>query len=283
MGSENLYPIQNGKYKFNIKETISIIHNVIFSSTYTIGGDYQKCASANYKYSNEIPVSVSLPHLLYEPECAIGSNLARGDGSILMINTLLNFCYNKYPTITLFDFDDMSHIDCIEKDYTLSPPRNSKKPLNLAFFSIAYHDKTWYEIHFNAEMKDKVLYKKYRESLKFLTNPQYKVEYIRFLEIAQPPTEQVLYLEPLYNSAKTYREFFKLIPREKRCNILYDWLSTFMKFYIGDVFKPTDWQIDSTKLKIIPKNMTGGYTCKQGRTKKKRLTHIFQYNTIQSL
>ena len=283
MEFEKIYPIQYGKYTFNIKETIAVIRDILFTSTYTIGGDYQKCATATYKYSNGTPISVSLPHLLYEPECSLGSNLERGEGSITMIHALINFCYEKYPTIPLFDFDDMSHIDCTEKDLTIPPPRKNKRPLNLAYFSIAYHDKTWYEIYFNAEMKDKKLYKKYRESLSFLTDPQHKVEYIRFLEIAQPPAEFVEYLEPLYNSAQTYREFFKRIPREKRCNVLFDWITTFMKYYIGDVFKPTDWQIDVTKLKTIRKNMTGGYTRKQGRTKNKRVNPIFQYNTIHSL
>lgn len=248
-------------YSFKITENKLLYGgDRIISHTFKIGGDYNNCISVSYKYDmNNKPISAKIPHALYEPECAIGSKLERGSGTVLMLKTLLQYVHKQLPTITLFEFDDMSHIDCIPRHNKNmskhSPPRPSLKPLSLSHLSIAYNSKTWYEDKFNATMIDPVKYKKYRETIRFLEQPDKKPDFIQFLQIAQPPTDQYDYLESIYNKSNTYREFFNNIPKSNRCTILLPWLVQFMDHYLKDVFSTNGWQIDVTKINT---NIKGG-------------------------
>jgi hypothetical protein len=236
--------IKIGGYTFKIIENSMEYNNTIFSRTFKIGGDYEDCVNLSYTYSNGKPQTAKLPHLMYEPECAIGKELQRGGGSELMIKTLIKYAHKKIPEVNIFEFDDMSNIDCVEKDVSKPPPRKPIRPLKLSYFSIAYNGLTWYEKHFNAKMKDLDKYTKYRERIHFLTDTISKVEFVRFLEIAKPPLSQIEQLKLWYESAKTYREFFNLIPFEDRCNILFSWLDNFMSYYLHDVFTDRYWYID---------------------------------------
>ena len=255
-----------GKNTFKVSENIMKYDERIISHTYNIGGDYEPCVTVSYKYSDNVPISASLPHLLYEPECSIGFSLEKGQGTENMIKSILRHAFKKVPNISTFSFDDMSHIDCNEKDISKSPPRKAIKPLNLAYFSIIYHGMTWYERVFHAEMKDKNSYRLYKERLSFLGDPAAKPSFHAFLEIAQPPKEQIEYLEALYIPTKTYREFFQNIPREQRCTVLYHWLHTFMKHYIGDIFTEKGWEID------IHRMSTGG-----GRGRRTTAYRVFHF------
>lgn len=215
-----------------------------------------------------------LPHLLYEPECAIGSFLEKGSGSELMIKTSIRYAYNDVKTITKFEFDDDSHIDCIEKDMSKRPPRKAIKPLNLAYFYIAYHGKTWYEARFNAKMMDAEKYRRYRQSLAFLTDPSKKPPFLEFLQIISS-IENIELLEKYYSKATTYREFFENIPKVRRCDVLYPWLNTFMKHYIGSAFDDKGWYIDAT---IMDSEATQVGGCISSRLKYR----IFSYKKMSN-
>jgi hypothetical protein len=236
--------VKVGKYTFKIIENKSEYDGKIFSRTFKIGGDYEDCVNLSYMYRDGIPVSAKLPHLMYEPECAVGSELERGLGSELLIKTLLNYVHDKIKDIHLFQFDDMSHIDCSEKDLTKSPPRKLIRPLKLSYFSIVYNNMTWYEKHFNAKMIDKEKYSKYRDKLLFLNDECQKETFDRFLEISMPPTTQIPRLKEYYCIAKTYTQFFKNIPRKDRCELLLPWLHNFMLHYLKDVYTDIGWEID---------------------------------------
>jgi hypothetical protein len=279
---ETYTTLNTGKYSFRIKRNIQSYNNSILMHTYTVGGNYEKCVSVSYDYKDNVPIGANIPYLLYEPECSLDSSLEQGGGSEIVVKTLLRYTYKEIPSVSIFKFDDMSKIDCIPRNMAKQPPRKVEKPLNLAFFSIAYHSKTWYELRFNAEMVDKELYAKYKERLTFLTDPQQKPEFKRFLEIAKPPLEQIPQLESYYSSAETYREFFNVIPKHIRCHILYPWLSTFMKFYINDVYRETNWEIN---MNTINRNLSrGGYRkqSKKNSTRKNSLTYrIYHKEDIQ--
>lgn len=283
---ETFTPIQSGKYSFVVKRNIQRYNGTIINHTYMIGGDYTKCVNISYKYKNNKVVEAYIPHLLYEPECAIHSTLERGDGVVQMIKAIIQHAYKEVPSITLFKFDDMSKIDCVPKDLSKPPERKVIKPVNLAYFSIIYNGKTWYELRFNAEMIDKDKYNTYRERLLFLTDPSQKPPFERFLEIAQPPLEQVDMLKLLYDSddATTYREFFNGIPKNKRCDILYSWLTTFMKYYIGDVYNETNWVIDVETMNRPSVGSGGGYTRKNSAKRRSpKKYRLYTYKDIQSL
>lgn len=247
-----------GKYKFKIKSNILVHNNKIICRTYKIGGDYLDCVNISYTYHDNKPVSAKLPHLLYEPECTVGSSLEKGSGTEIMIKFAIQYAYNNVPSISKFEFDDDSHIDCIEKDMKKTPPRKPTKPVNLAYFYIAYHGMTWYEARFNAKMIDSEKYKAYKKSLLFLIDPKQKLPFIEFIQIiggsftSSSSSELITELEKYYTPAKTYREFFQNIPPIKRCHILYGWLTTFMEHYIRSTFSDKGWYINILDMETKP-------------------------------
>lgn len=264
--------IKVGKYKFKIIKNIVEYRGEIFIHTYKLGGDYEDCINISYIYKNNKPVQVKLPHLLYEPECAVESSLAKGSGTEIMIKAAIRYAYKDVPSITKFEFDDDSHIDCVDKDLTKSPPRKPVKPLNLAFLFIAYHGMTWYEARFNAKMINQTKYKKYKKSLEFLTKE--KPSFNTFLQIIKgsiDSVEKIEALENYYSGATTYKEFFQAIPRNNRCDLLYGWLNTFINHYI--VFDDKGWFIDVNDMDTTVQ--TGG-----AFTRKKH--KIFSYKKISS-
>jgi hypothetical protein len=216
--------IKVGKYTFKIIENTLIYNGNIFSHTFKIGGDYEDCVNLSYSYKDGKPIEAKLPHLMYEPECTVGSDLEKGVGSEILIKALLRYAHNKIKNIDIFYFDDMSHIDCKDKNLTKLPPRKQQMPLKLSYFSIAYNSKTWYEKHFNATMINKELYSKYKSALTFLTSETSKLSFETFLEISKPPIEQLTILKKYYDNAKTYRDFFNNISYKDRCELLLPWL-----------------------------------------------------------
>jgi hypothetical protein len=253
--------IEVGKYRFQITTNIQTYRDQIIIHTYRIGGDYEDCINISYKYNNNKPVQAKIPHLLYEPECALGSVLEKGSGTELIIKSAIYYAYKDVPSIPIFEFEDDSHIDCVEKDISIPPPRKAVKPLNLAFFYIAYHGKTWYEARFNAKMINAEKYGKYKKSLEFLIDPAKKVSFQDFLQIigtALTSLDKCSLLEKYYSSAKTYRDFFESIPRSKRCEMLSGWLNTFMEYYIGHIFSDKGWYIDVNTMNSGDSRLTGG-------------------------
>lgn len=265
--------VRSGKYSFKITRNVVMFRDAILIHTYKVGLD---CVNISYFYENNKPIRVKIPHLLYEPECAVGSSLENGGGTEIMIKTAIRYAYNDVKSLTNFEFEDNSNIDCT--DLTESPPRKNAKPLNLAYFYIVYHGMTWYEARFNAEMIDKAKYKIYKEKLKFLTDPSEKVSFKRFTEIIGSnfdSADSVLYLEKLYNNANTYRGFFESIPKSKRCDILYPWLNSFMEHYLDSIYSHTGWFINIHKMDS-PKQVGGSL-------KKGPHYRIYSYRKTQNL
>ena len=272
--------IKAGKYTFIVTENIMHFRDTIFSHTFKIGGDsYNECVSISYTYHENVPVTAKIMMVEYEPECAVGISLEKGGGTAIMLKAMLQYVHKKIPSITIFEFEDMSHIDCVEKDMTKSPPRKAVKPLSLAYLSIAYNSCTWYEKYFDAKMSDERRYNEYRNSLNFLTDSAAKVDFITFLQIAKPPQKQHSLLESIYNTSETYRDFFKGIPFADRCELLRPWLGGFIEHYIRKYYSPFNWQIDirSPNIRNIG-GIRGGRRLKNAKRRTVKSTADFPSN-----
>jgi hypothetical protein len=269
----SLIIIKAGKYTFQINEDILFYGENIISRSFRIGGKYDKCISVSYSYKENSPISAKISYVKYEPECSIESNLEKSGGTGLMLKVLINHAFKLVPTIPIFQFDDMSHIDCIEKDMNISPPRPQKKPLHLAYLSIAYNSQTWYEKYFGAKMTDILKYNQYKQKLHFLLNPNDKLDFLSFLQITTPPSQDIPFLENIYKNTNTYRDFFNKIPFDKRCDILFPWLASFMKYYLKNSFSNNDWQIDIRTMNSTQK--VGGKS-KKNATRKRLFPRKYQ-------
>lgn len=262
-----------GKYKFNITDNIlKTPDGAVYSRNFKIGGKYSDCVNVSIaydKYNN--PVSAKIPTLVYDEECSTAAPLDRGEGTIIMIKTLLRHINTKIPEITEFVFEDKSNIECGTEEER-SAKRHRKRgtharPLVLYYFSIAFNCVTWYEKHFNAYQRDLSTHRAYRARVKELLNdPLLKPSFDDFLRIAQPSMKHFSELEALYNDTTTYGEFFNSIPKDERCRLVREWISAFMEYYLRGVFKNTDWVIDVRKMneKRDHCNNNGGVTRKNG-------------------
>ena len=282
--------IRAGKYTFSVDENKLVYADRIISHTFKIGGSYNDCISISYTYNNNIPVSAKINFVQYEPECAIENNLEKGGGTAIMLKSILRHVYKKIPQVTAFTFEDMSHIDCVEKDLTKQPPRKPQRPLSLAYLSIAYNSSTWYEKYFDAEMTDATKYEEYRTAVKFLTNPKDKIDFISFLQVAKPPEGQIEYLKGLYEKVSTYRAFFEAIPFDDRCELLRPWLKTFIESSLGNKYSPYNWKINVLSPKIQNSMMGGAKRRRGGGTVKRKNREnfpptygIIMYNEIHSM
>ncbi len=263
--------INIGKYKFNIKDNIQKTPDgQIYSRNFQIGGKYSDCVNVSISYNKDSkPISAKIPTLVYDEECSLTSPLDRGEGTIIMIKTLLRYVNAKVPEINEFVFEDNSNIECgaDEEKYQKRTRKRGTyaRPVALYYFSIAFNGITWYEKHFNAYQQDLIVYKAYRERIsEILHDTKIKPTFNDFLRIAQPPMKYINELNKLYEEASTYGGFFNSIPKQDRCRLVREWIPTFMEYYLKGLFKNTDWVIDVRKM---DNNSDGNYT-KLDNTKK---------------
>ena len=254
--------INVGKYKFRIREMTDSRDGIIRTKNFQIGGNYKDCVNITVEYDlNNNPVSARIPNVVYDDECSFETPLDRGQGTILMVKTILNHIHNKFPTLTEVEFEDMSNIECaIDDEHKTKRTRTQSKqslthPTPLYWFSIAFNGQTWYEKHFNAVMKHEHEYIKYREnidkllnSVEFKSNETYKI----FAHKCRIPTKLDDVLEPFFNNATTFGDFFISIPKQERCRVIRSWIDNFGRNYIP-TFKHSGWIIR------IPIEVQGGH------------------------
>ena len=263
--------IINGKYTFKIiSNPLKNRDGDIYCYNFKIGGKYSDCVNVSISYdSSKNPIYGKIPTLVYDTECSLTTPLDRGEGTIVMIKTLLRYIKTKIPEINEFIFEDKSNIECGTEDEHHRKRGTYAVPVALYYFSIAFNGLTWYEKNFNSYQKDIEIHKLYKKRVKDLLETNMKPSFNEFLRIAQPPTKYLDEIQKLYDKSTTYKEFFNTIPKNDRCRLVRDWLPTFMEHSLQGVFKNSDWVID---VRIMDKrNQYGGtrkkkrYYCPNGR------------------
>jgi hypothetical protein len=263
--------VKSGKYKFRIVDKISKYEDKIIGRNIKIGGNYPDCVNISISYYGDTPVSAYIPILVYDSECSLDIPLDRGKGSITMIKEILKYMKQTIPEITSVNFEDLSQIECatldeISKYSGMKKKGTQVKPVPLNFFSIMFNGLTWYEKHLNARLKNDKSNNAYRSKVNQLLSMK-TPEFTEFLQIAKPPLPILPKLKEYYDNAHTYTEFFSSIPMQDRCIIVRDWITSFMQYYIGDVFSNNNWIIP------IQDKLFGG------RRKSKRMkTHKLKYS-----
>lgn len=220
--------VKRGKYTFFITNNVETWNGVITEINYKIGGNIRDCVNISVQFDNNIAVSASILCAMYDEDCSLYEPLGRGEGSIIMIKTLLTHIKSLHPELKKIKFDDMSSIECatdedIEKNR--SKPRykgNNLVPMPLYYLSIAYNGETWYEKHFRAVQEDASKQNAYRIRVNKILNDatEKPSEYIDFLKITKVPMNIRGELEHFYKNSNTYSIFFHSIPKQDRsaCN-----------------------------------------------------------------
>jgi hypothetical protein len=271
--------VKKGKYTFFITNNIETWNGVITGINYKIGGNIRDCVNISVQFDNNVAVSASIPHAIYDEECSLYEPLGRGEGSIIMIKTLLICIKSLHPELKKIRFDDMSSIECAtrgcdgaervvtypeygtlvessDEDLEKNRSRPIKKGTNLVsmplyYLSIAYNGETWYEKYFRAVQEDTAKQNAYRVRVNKMLNDitEKPTEYIDFLKITKVPMNIRVELENFYTNSKTYSEFFHLIPTQDRCRLLRPWIKEFMNYYLKGVFSNFDWEIQLSNIR----------------------------------
>ena len=254
------------------------INNSIFGDTIKIGGkSFNDCI--NISINNDFPTKAKIPHLQSEPECSFDNILDNKD-TVDFIKASLQYVSKKYPDIKTFEFDDMSNIECgIKKMNVLPKTRKTDKPFSLAHLYLATYGETWYENRFGAKIINKDARNKYEESIKKL-HEKIDIEYNKFKWLYKINNIQDKILSNYYSKDKTWIEFFTSIPKNEKCNALYNWLPSCINEILDNRFIQNGWYIYintmlKTTMEIVekPNNMKGGKRTMKGgkQTRKSRI------------
>ena len=229
--------VKKGKYTFFITENIETWNGVTTGINYKIGGNIRDCVNISVQFDNNVAVSAYIPHAMYNEEYEPLDS--RGEGSIIMIKTLLMHINRLHPELEKIRFDDMSSIECATDE------------VPLYYLSIAYNGESWYEKYFRAVQENTSKQNAYRVRVNKMLHDitEKPTEYIDFLKITKVPMNIRVELENFYTKSKTYSEFFHLIPKQDRCRLLRPWIKEFMNYYLKGVFSNFDWEIQLSNIR----------------------------------
>lgn len=236
--------VKKGKYTFFITKNIETWNGVITGINYKIGGNIRDCVNISVQIDNNVAVSASIPHAMYDEDCSLYEPLF--EGSIIMIKTFLMHIKSLHPELKKIRFDDMSSIEC-----AIDTDLEKNRSMPLYYLSIAYNGETWYEKYFRAVQEDTTKHNAYRVRVDRMLHDitEKPTEYIDFLKITKVPMNIRMELENFYTNSKTYSEFFHLIPKQDRCRLLRPWIKEFMNYYLKGVFSNFDWEIQLSNIR----------------------------------
>lgn len=180
-----------------------------------------------------------------------------------------NFPYIKHLTLS-----DDSNLEC---------SYNALDKLDLLYYNVAIHTKTWYEQEFNAYFLPRDDFIQYRCNIENYASPKTKeatswesIE--RIIRIKGMPfisyyidanNEKIV---QLYETSKTLPIFLKslgdMFPYEQKCLVYKEWIKHFIKtFTDGEI--PREWIIDLYQAKTIHKMPKKGGSRKTRKVKRK--------------
>jgi hypothetical protein len=220
---------------------------------FKIGGrSYKDCINIAIVLKDGIPVYAKIPHLESEPECGVEHFLDKSmkDASVDFIRGSLQFVNSIFPTVTRFEFMDDSKIECNSvKQNSRKPPRKIMKPLSLAHLYLAKYGSTWYENKFNAKLTNTRTFQEYRDTTVVLSMEK-QMSWDEFKSENSLSQEQISILHTLFETSKTWLDFFNSVPRDDTCSAFYMWLPFFINKLLDNKFSQNTWYID---IETMPK------------------------------
>lgn len=174
----------------------------------------------------------------YDKECNTDDNLARAEGTNMLLKTGLYVVKVYFPNVVKFRFEDYSTRDCSQK---------SKYNVMSSKYYIALFGSTWYEGLYNAKLED---YTKYLEGL-YDTSLKRNISFDQLRALFKPNMDKIELndfnqLKKIYNTPSNFYDFFQKIKaafnynnknledREKLCDLLAPWIHEFIDRIIFD-------------------------------------------------
>jgi hypothetical protein len=222
----DFYKIKVGSkhLKMSLYETENLINIYI-------GGPKLFCihATVNKPKSRFVELGIDKLHIgiiekiYYNQQCSLEHNFIRGVDTNMIIHLLCQYVRDKYPYVSHLKFNDASSRTC-----------DNGTDVSLMVMTFLYSEITWYQKNFHAIVfPDQIhklndIIKKYNDKKKIYSWEDFNEIFIKG-PLPLPEDE----MKEIYDSAKTWKDFFYPILQKLDiatfCNFISPWLSTFIE------------------------------------------------------
>jgi hypothetical protein len=218
MASQRIVHTRIGKFRVKVEPRM----HIQFGYNISIGGKKDHCIHITTDSTH-----VGMLH---------NDKLIRGPATIHMLNLAFTIVKETAPHVTHIHFTDNSSFNCNVSDgQTLG--------VSIALYELAFHQATWYERHFGAELE----------------NPAFRALYIKDGFYRQKPrtfdfNNSTLNAElgPIYERTSTWKEFFdEIYEMNEKCKIILPWYKHALQIIMGNIsFEGQPWIIDLHNPKV---------------------------------
>lgn len=193
---------------------------------FLILGGRKKCVIVSVYLDGDHP---NLDAVGYDQNCNLEANLIRGSGSVMIIHVAMTVVYKLYPQLRSsmpFELVDKSHISC-----------RSNYELELPFYYVAKHNKTWYESKLGARPEVQEEWIEYRAQKRrlsrFLRSTVEKPSWTDFISKYLVPSSlrRNADFKQWYESANTLHDFISECAR-RDCVVFRKWLGILVSSFI---------------------------------------------------
>jgi hypothetical protein len=187
--------------------------------------------------------------------------------TVHMVNLLFTILKTVAPHVKFIELEDESEFPCKDNERTYG--------ISLALYELAFHQSTWYERHFGAELSNDTLRSLYKKDGFYGAKPE-KYDFRHPVLNTQ--------LQPVYSQTSTWKEFFKAIYNmEGGCKLILPWYKDAVRNIMGGVsFESQMWRIDLSNSKIkeipfttVPKKGGGGGARRRATRKNKYVLYDY--------
>lgn len=277
------YKIETTSGKFICKISGTFDRNTYQPISYNInlGRKDKYCVQIKVPSKESGETDAYLMWVQADEDCSLETHIEKGLSKQM---TLLGLTLTRKinPNITTVSFEDTSSFKC-------KLPNNEEKQVPMKAFHIAFHEATWYEYYFNAQLKND--YDKYCKLKKNMYKSENKPKTFDFIN-----SDLQKELDPIYATTTNWYDFFQAISKKygnKKCGMIYPWIMRAMyEVFKSNIYDDTHWYIDfkyneeQNKTPMIEYSLTNS-EMKGGKQRKKTLknrknrrftfsrTHIF--------
>ena len=223
-----------------------------------LGGKDTNCIQINVPYEGTVGKLLRI-QAGKQNECSIDNKEQRGEKLIHMVQLGITIAKEINSTLDILELEDDASFDC-------ELPDESKIAMSSTDHDIAFYQQSYYEKRYGAILINDTLREEYNNDIKGFNDPSKKPIIFDFKN-----NEIEKELLPLYNSSKTWKEFFDKINKKydkKKCTVVVLWLKSALRHIFNNkIYSGQDWKIDVKKIpKIIYEERV---LLKSGGTRKK--------------
>lgn len=221
--------------------TTTIEANSLTNSFYLyLGGTNKGCVIIYINDYKESDTAI-LDTIKYDSKCNITEDLEEGTGTKHMIFTALNILMYYFPHLKYVKLLDTSFKKCSRVNKIGATPS-----MELAVYFMLFHKKTWYESLFGALPIEPNNLEKYKVFISKLDSIPIDKPFFTFIKqyfrdndlkyIVDLNNKYNLELDKLYNTTRTYSEFFnKLKEKIKDKSEICSFFGIFLFRFMGDI------------------------------------------------